>query len=153
MWRYSKKEKDLEEIFLHIQDIIEERNLDNELKQIEILQENLKKTAGELDINNYSKDDIFEVVEDDEIEDHQTVMTSDFVLKGFCDFCNEEIDFENNLSGLVLKDKSFVCQKCCTNANKETLEKWVETKMATQKDVKPIALWLMEIKNKSRLFY
>ena len=66
MWRYSKKEKDLEEIFLHIQDIIEERNLDNELKQIEILQENLKKTAGELDINNYSKDDIFEVVEDDE---------------------------------------------------------------------------------------
>jgi len=78
-------------------------------------------------------------------------MTLDFGSAGVCDICNGKIVFEKNLAGLVINDKFFACEKCCQQATKNDLDKWVETKNAKTENVRPIAFWLMQIKNKNKL--
>jgi len=124
----SQRNKDIDEIFLHI-----------------------KKLKGEFCSNedksdNISPDDIFEIVDQDE-------PTSDISFKnsGICDICGQDINFDENLSGLVLFDKFFACEDCCNDASNDVLNSWIETRNAKTEDVNPIALWLMNEKHKTRL--
>lgn len=159
----SQKDKDLEEIFAHIaqikQDQFEEVKRE-ELEPIKIIQESSGKTAGELEIDNYSDEDIFEVLgpvnqileEKDEFIEQPTTKVDEFIGSvGLCDICGTGFLFQKNLSGLVIHGKFFACETCCKDASKEDLDIWSESKMAKPADVKPIALWLMQHENKTRL--
>ena len=87
----------------------------------------------------------------DNSENISTIQLDDDTT-GTCDMCGKQMIFEHNLSGLVIYGKFFACEKCCQDASKDELNNWTESKMASPKDVKPIALWLMQEKNKTQLF-
>jgi len=69
---------------------------------------------------------------------------------GICDLCGHEMEFEKNLSGLVISDKFFACEECCKTASKEDLVSWTESKMVKPNDVRPIGLWTIQEKNKNK---
>ncbi len=130
-----QKDKDIEEIFLHV------KKLRSEYESVsEINTEKITLT------DNISPDDIFEVVDEDEINS-----TMNFKSTGFCDICGQDIIFDENLSGLILLNKFFACEECCKDASNNVLNSWIETRKAKTEDVKPIALWLMQEKHKNRL--
>ena len=52
----------------------------------------------------------------------------------------------------MIHGKFFACEKCCREASKKDLDHWTESRMAKPTDVKPIALWLMQKENRTRLF-
>jgi hypothetical protein len=135
MKRKSTKKQDLEEIFLHV-------------KYLKAEQKNSE---------NIPPEDMFEIVEF--IGDTDTSSSEEFVSKKIdsgplivCDFCGENIVPEKNLAGLVVSERNFACEKCCQEASQDKLNSWTESKTTKPADVKPIALWLMEEKNKSWLF-
>ena len=150
-----QRNKDIEEIFLHIKQIKDEQdNLENK-------REGRLDSADKFSLNNIPPEDVFEIVElENEFSDETSEFSEETISKikvdidssGICDFCKQEMVFENNLSGLVIHGKFFTCEKCCQVASKDELMKWAESKMSNFEDVKPIALWLMQEKNKSRLF-
>lgn len=160
----SKKEKDLREIFSHVKQIKLEKEKtedvqNNDLEPAKTIKDNTGIVAGEID--NISPDDLFEVVapideSTDESKDisEETVsqMKAEADSKGTCDMCGYDIEFEKNLSGLVINGTFFACEKCCHSSSKDKLDDWTKSKMANPEDVKPIALWLMEEKNKTQLF-
>jgi hypothetical protein len=148
MGKESQRDRDLEEIFLRVNQIRAERELD----PVVIIQDNVQMTAGELD--SIPPEDIFEIVEifEDFPEKISTKMINDSDSNGTCDICSKEIIFEENLSGLVVQGKFFSCEKCCNDASKDALNNWAKSKTTNLKEVKPIALWLMEEKNKTSLF-
>ena len=135
MKRKSTKKKDLEEIFLHV------RHLKDEQKNSETI----------------PPEDVFEIL--GFIEDTDNSSAEEFVSKKIdngplivCDFCGENIVPEKNLAGLVISERNFACEKCCHEVSENELNVWTESKTTKPWDVKPIALWLMEEKNKSWLF-
>jgi len=148
MGKLSQRDKDLKEIFLHVNQIKSER----ELEPVKIIQENVEMTAGELD--NIPPEDIFEIVEvfEEFPEKISSKMKVDVDSVGTCDICSQEIVFEENLSGLVINGRFFSCEKCCKEASKDALNNWAKFRTSDPKEVKPIALWLMEEKNKTKLF-
>jgi hypothetical protein len=155
----SHKLKEINEIGMHVQEIISEMenqiSKQEELNEITVIQENVGKTAGDLDISKIEAEDVFDVferVDEKEIDESVTKMTQAPSLVGFCDMCGQKISFEENLSGLVIFGKHFACEKCCQDASREDLEQWTINKMAKPDDAKPIAFWLMELKNKEKLF-
>jgi len=121
---------DLQEVLQHIKDIIEEKNKIAEITSIE----------------NFKEEDIFEIVEE------EIVTKKNLDKPNICDICKKEIIIDENLSGLVLFNKFFVCEKCCTNTSNNDLINWAEIKNAKLKDIKPIALWRMEEEHKTCLF-
>lgn len=149
MGKESQRDIDLEEIFLRVNQIRAERELD----PVVIIQDNVQMTAGELD--NIPQEDIFEIVEvfDDFPTDISTTkMKVDVNSVGTCDICSKEMVLEENLSGLVVHGKFFSCEECCNDSSKEVIDNWAHSKTTDSKEIKPIALWLMEEKNKTRLF-
>ncbi len=166
MLEESKRDKDIEEIFLHVKQIkAEQYKLENkredELDSIKINEEYTKQTLEEISLDNIPPEDVFEIVEPanefsneagESLEEAVSKMKVDIGTMGTCDFCKQEIIFEQNLSGLVIRNRFFTCEKCCQDASKDELMKWTKSKMANSKEVRPIALWLMQNKNRTRLF-
>jgi hypothetical protein len=161
----SQKEEDLEEIFSHIKELKKQQEQFNEgkednLEPINLIKESAEKIAGELDVEYITDEDLFEIVEPvekiiktkKEISEKPVVQIDDSIGSGgLCDICQTDFLFEKNLSGLVINGKFFACESCCQKASKDDLDHWTESKMAKPTDVKPIALWLMEHQNKTRL--
>ena len=150
MFENSHK-KDLEEIFLHVKKLKAEFGSTGETKKeksdnIDISRNNNEKISKEIIPENISPEDIFEIVEEDE-----TVTKMNLKTLGICDLCGQDISFDENLSGLVLFNRFFACEECCKDASNEVLNSWIETRNAKTEDVKPIALWLMQEKQKTRL--
>ncbi len=151
MFENSHKNKDIEEIFLHVKKLKAEFGSTGKRKKeksdnIDISRNNNEKISKELILENISPDDIFEIVDEDE-----TVSKMSLKTLGICDLCGQEISFDENLSGLVLFNRFFACEECCKDASNEVLNSWIETRNAKAEDVKPIALWIMQEKHKTRL--
>ena len=62
--------------------------------------------------------------------------------KRTCDICNNEIELEKNLSGLVVAGEYFACEHCCQQSNHEELTKWTKSRMNNTSDFQPIGLWI-----------
>jgi hypothetical protein len=159
----SKKQKDLEEISSHVKKLIDEKNINSDnqdrLDPFEIIKNKTDIIAGDIDLDKFTSEDFFEIVKPikDEVKDtsnlsKKSISTMQIESTGDCDICKQKIVFERNLSGLVIHGRFFACEKCCQDASKDDLSDWAETKTAKPEDVKPIALWLMQEKNKTRLF-
>jgi hypothetical protein len=152
----SQKDEDLEEIFLHVQQLKEEQNQlrgvnQGDLEPIDVIKDNIGQTAGEISADEISQEDVFEIIGpvDEDTLDPITKMLSG--TSGICDMCGKEIVFEENLSGLVIYGRFFTCEKCCQEASKDALNTWSKSRLADAEDVRPIALWLMQEKDKDRL--
>ena len=156
-----QKNKELEEIFLHIKQLKKEDNNENdlsekELEPIDIIMDKSNQIAGEIDIETILEDDVFEIVgpvteDEEQIEETFSKMKVGFGSASICDICGQKIVFEENLAGLVIDNSFFACEKCCQDASKKDLDAWTESKKANPEDVRPIAFWLMQLKNKNRL--
>ena len=153
----SQRNIDLKEIFSHIEQLkLERQQIEDikkeDLKPIYIIKDNIGITAGKLE--NIPPEDIFKIVSlvEEDSEEPITVMKADANSRGKCDICGKKIKFEKNLSGLIIHERYFACRKCCNKSSKEELNIWTELKKASPKEVKPIALWLMQEKNKTKLF-
>jgi len=150
----SKRIKDIEEIFLHIKQIKEEQD------KLENKREDRLDSVDKIYLDNIPPEDVFEIVEPvNEPSDKTGELLEETISKmkvvdssGICDICKQEMVFEKNLSGLVIHGRFFTCEKCCQVASKDELMNWTKSKMSNLEGVKPIALWLMQEKNKSRLF-
>jgi len=145
------KDIDLEEIFLHIKKLKQEKDLIKKIdkdKSIDkkIFDNNKEKIVKETMLDNISTDDIFLVVDEQEIVSKMKIKNS-----SLCDICGQDIVFDENLSGLVLLNKFFACEECCKNASNFVLNSWIETRNGKLEDVKPIAFWLMQEGHKTRL--
>ena len=155
MVNISQKQKDIQEIFQHIQKIQQEQKFEstiNEIEPVDLIKNQTGKIAGELSEEDFGPEDVFEIVGPVvETEDSVSKMALNFGSAGICDICRERIIFEENLAGLVISEKFFACEKCCQNASKADLDTWTESKGVKPEDVRPIAFWLMQIKNKDRL--
>ena len=150
----SQKQKDIQEIFQHIQKIKQEDKLTNkEIEPVNIIKETTGKVAGEISEEEFGPEDVFEIVGPFNETEQETVskMTLNLGSAGTCDLCGEKIIFEKNLAGLVVNETFFACEKCCKDSSKLDLDLWTESKNAKAEDVRPIAFWLMQIKNKNRL--
>jgi hypothetical protein len=161
----AQKDIDLDEIFSHIQQIKEEQKMTNVTKQeevepIKIIQENTKQLAGELTIEDIESGDVFEILGEVETTPNENLISignlsasvkEEPSSTGVCDICHQGILFERNLSGLVIHGQFFACENCCKDATKENLDIWAESKNAKPEDIKPIAFWLMEKDDKTRL--
>ena len=69
---------------------------------------------------------------------------------GTCDLCKNEIEFEDNLSGLVIADDYFICESCCKNTPKDELMNWSKPKISREKALRPIGLWLVDKQNRDK---
>ena len=149
----SHKNEDIEEIFMHIQKLKKQEGQEEQNdtpEPIDIISESTGQVAGELDLENISPDDVFEVIGPvDEVE--KTRMQTDDSSVGMCDMCKTAMLFEKNLAGLVIHGKFFACEKCCQDASKADLDSWTQSKNAKPADVKPIAFWLMQKEERTRL--
>jgi hypothetical protein len=144
MFKKQNQEKDIEEILLHVEKIKSEKD--------KFIEEKIYSKKSQEDINhdNIPPEDIFEIV-DNTNEEAVTKMRVDNGTHGSCDICEQEFEFEKNLSGLVIQDKIFLCEKCCQNASNDNLMNLTKSKSANPKDVRPIALWLMDNSNRKNL--
>jgi len=148
------KNKDIQEIFQHIQKIRQNQGIDSkncELKPIDLIKNQTGNIAGELSEEDFGPEDVFEIVGPVVEEEPVSKMALNVGSADICDICGEKIIFEKNLAGLVINDKFFACEKCCQVTSKKNLDSWTESKNAKPEDVRPIAFWLMQIKNKDRL--
>lgn len=133
----------LEEISDHIKDI-KNGNLESTNNQ--------ESKTEFLEWKEVTEGDLFEVVNKvEETNEEITTQMNYNLATRICDQCKEVINLENNLSGLVVHDSYFLCEKCCNNLSKEELDKWTKSRMAKPGDLKPVALWLMREKNKNKL--
>jgi len=64
--------------------------------------------------------------------------------------CNRKISLSQNPSGLVFKDKHFLCEDCCSSHSEEDLMEWTKTVMQSPSGGMPIALWLIQEQNKNK---
>ena len=141
----TQNDYDIEEIFTHVKLLKDEQEKPEEIDKVEF--ESIKTT------NDIPPENIFEIVGPEELlEQNVSKMKVDIESSGTCDICGQEFVFDDNLSGLTILGKFFSCEKCCQVASKDTLDSWINYKNAKLKDIKPIALWLMQEKNKTRLF-
>lgn len=159
------RNKELEEIFSHIEEIKQNKSFPNDLKQetpdpLKIIQQNTSHVAGDLNIDDIASGDVFQIISEvektpneelDSMGNLSTNISEETGSIGVCDICHTGMLFERNLSGLVIQNKFFACEKCCINASKKDLDFWTHSKNAKREDVKPIAFWLMEKENKTRL--
>jgi len=134
----------LDEISDHIKEIKDNKN---KTKNVSITD------SSPLLWEEVTEDDLFEVV--NKINEKQENITSKMDVNidtRICDICKRTINLEENLSGLVVHNSHFLCEECCQNSSKEDLDSWTISKTAKPGDLKPVALWLMNEKNKDQLF-
>jgi hypothetical protein len=162
---YSQKNKDLEEISLHIQELKQQQEIfkerkDETVNQIEIISKSTGQFAENLNLENIQPKDVsgkigyadesFQNEKETEIEKVTTMQTEPNSVV-ICDMCKTPMLFEKNLGGLVIHSKFFACEKCCQEASKNDLENWTESRIAKTNDVEIIGLWLMEKENRTKL--
>jgi hypothetical protein len=128
---------------LHVKKLKEEYGLIEKINSTKMLKE---KFENKIILENVSADDIFEIVDDEEI-----VSKMENKNFGICDICGQDIIFDENPSGLILLNRYFACEECCKDASNKILYSWIETRNAKTEDVKPIAFWLMEKNQRNRL--
>ncbi len=139
-----RDEIDLDEISNHVRNLQnKDRKEDNIISELNF-QEDINSELKEW--KEVSKDEIFE-----SSENISTIRDVNLDTRK-CDICKKTINLEKNLSGLVLHNSHFLCEECCQDSSKAELDVWMNTKMANPGDLKPVALWLMKEKNKTRLF-
>ena len=157
----SKMDEDLQEIFAHIERIkqknqIEEEPIVKQLEPIDVIRKTSGVTIGESDMQDFIDDDLFEIIgpADETREEvfEEEKITSMFVDSGLCDLCGKEMVLEEHLSGLIIRNEFFACESCCQDADKNVLDSWTSSRVASKEDVQPIALWLMQNKDKTKLF-
>jgi len=153
-----QKDSEVDEIFSHIKQLKAEQVNNDEINQDDIesintIKENTGTIGGETSYQGITAKDIFTIIRPDElVTENLSRMKVDIDSSGTCDICGKEIIFDENLSGLTIRGEFFSCEKCCQDASKETLDSWTEYKQGKPKDIIPIALWLMQEKNKTKLF-
>lgn len=165
MKELSDLERDLEEILLHVKKIKEEQdnftNKNNEyITPLGIIKDKSSIMTEESDFMDNIDNDLFEIVKlsQKSIFDNEKLLDQDFLeinqknIRGICDLCSSSFIFEENPSGLVINEEFFACENCCKELSKEELENWTKSKMKSSNRLKPIALWLMEKNNKTKLF-
>ena len=159
----SLNKKEIEEIFLHVKQLKGEKShlgnlTKDELDSGEIIHEKTETIKDETSINDISPVDLFEVIppvdesdneRDERIEETVSKMKLDMDPIGVCDICKKDFLFETNLAGLTAQGKFFVCKDCCKEVKKDELDYWSKSKMTSPEKIKPIALWIMEKKNKT----
>ena len=159
----SLNEKEIKEIYLHVTQLKAEKSHSGNLTKDgidsgETIHEKTEPIKDETLINDISPVDLFEVTapideSDNEREQHieETVskMKLDMDPIGVCDICKKDFLFETNLAGLTAQGKFFVCKDCCKEVKKDELDYWAKSKMTSSEKIKPIALWIMEKKNKT----
>lgn len=128
-------DKDLEEIFLHVKKLKAEYGKNEDVNKEKLV--NVKKITDNLLNKN--------------VENDESLAKNNLKSSNYCDICGQEFLLEKNLSGLVLLNKFFACEECCKHASNETLNSWIKTRNAKIQDAKPIALLVMQKKNKTRL--
>ena len=67
-----------------------------------------------------------------------------------CFLCNESIELEKNLTGLVISQEEgniFLCQNCCSQNPKNILIDWIKQKSDNLPRFRPIVSWLEEKKS------
>ena len=141
-----RDEIDLDEISNHIKELQKEDKKESIIKKMDA-QVGSKSELQEWE--EVPEEDIFEVLKPS--EENITRMDINLSTRK-CDMCKKTIKLDENLSGLVVHDTHFLCEDCCKESSKEDLDVWMNAKMAKPGDLKPVALWLMKEKNKTRLF-
>lgn len=142
--------KDIDEIISHIQKLKKTKSKKPPSKKGTSYKKLNKKKMSEIPESlknvNENNDEVFSSLQ---IEEQVTVMSPQVI--GFtddstvtCDFCNSDIVLGKNLSGLVVADEFFACEKCCQNIPKEDLMEWTKSKMVSASDVRPIGLWVIQ---------
>ena len=153
-------DKELEEIFLHIEKIRKKQTPSDDFEPLKIIKESTNHIAGDLNIEYISSGDVFEIIgEVEETPNENLISTGNLSTTineehssiGICDICHKGMLFERNLAGLVIHNKFFACEKCCMDTTKDDLDIWTHSKNAKPEDVRPIAFWLMEKENRTRL--
>jgi len=158
-------DEELQEIFSHVKQLRKEQDSTDNLKQekleaLKIIKESKKHIAGDLNIEDIASEDVFEIIGEIEktpnenlisIGNLSTTIDEEPGSIGVCDICHKGMLFERNLAGLIIGNKFFACEKCCVDATKEKLDIWTHSKNAKPEDVRPIAFWLMEKENRTRL--
>jgi len=129
------KDKDLKEIFLHVKKLKAEFGINKDVNKEKLV--NIK----EIPDNFLNKN----------VEHDESLVKNNLKSSNYCDICGQEFSLEKNLSGLVLLNKYFACGECCKHASNETLNSWIKTRNVKIQDAKPIALLVMQKKNKTRL--
>ena len=154
----TQKDGEIEEIFSHVKQLKAdhekfEDTIQDKIEGIKTIKDNTGKILGEANIEGILPEDIFEIVGPEELlAEDISKMKVDIESSGTCDICGKEFVFEENLSGLTIRGTFFTCEKCCQDASKETLDGWVNYKNEKPENTKPIALWLIQEKNKTQLF-
>lgn len=140
----STDEKELEEIYLHVKKLRTQRNSTEEIDKKEI-STNSKIIVNKI-LPDFFSDNISDKVNEVDPSSKMSLKTS-----AICDLCGEDFFIDENLSGLILSNKFFACEECCKDASNDVLNKWMNTRNSKLGELRPIALWLMQEKNKKRL--
>ncbi len=148
--------KDIDEIISHIQKLKKTKSkpLQSKKGKSDKTENKSKKSETSDSLKKVHKDND-EVGSSLQIEEQITIMNPKVI--GFtdestvsCDFCNQDIVLGKNLSGLVVADEFFACEKCCQEIPKEDLMEWTKTKMVSTNDVRPIGLWVIQQQGKNK---
>ncbi len=67
-----------------------------------------------------------------------------------CGICQNKFHLHNHQSGLVFKDKIFVCEECSKNTSENDIMDWSRSIMQNPGCGMPIALWLIHEQNKDK---
>jgi hypothetical protein len=147
----THRDKDIQEIFLHVKKLKAEYGLIDEvdkekLDNIETIKKDKEKNFKKTNKYNISSNNVVKTVDQNETLSKFSLKTS-----CICDICGQNISLDENLSGLILLNRFFACEECCRDASNEILNSWIKTRNAKNEDAIPIALWLMQKNHKTQL--
>ncbi|MBN2368010.1 hypothetical protein JXC34_03250 [Candidatus Woesearchaeota archaeon] len=64
--------------------------------------------------------------------------------EAICDICKKDFSLDEHGMGLVIRDKYYACQDCCSALSKESLFIWTTSRMGTTRNFKQIFQWVWE---------
>jgi len=147
----THRDKDIQEIFLHVRKLKAECGLIEEVDKEKLENIETIKKDNEKNFKKINQDDISSNNVDKAVDQNETLSKLSLKTSGICDICGQNISFDENLSGLILLNRFFACEECCKDASNDILNSWIKTRNARNEDAIPIALWLMQKKHKTRL--
>ena len=144
------KNKDIDEISSHIKKLKKINSVNRKSKKSPSKRRKNKKTKSKaINKSNKIEENNTEILSSLQIQEPVSIMNPEVI--GFtddstvtCDVCNHEIVLGKNLSGLVVADEFFACEKCCQEIPKKKLMDWTKSKMVSGSDVRPIGLWVIQ---------
>ena len=129
---------DLDEIFHHIQEIIDEKTVDRNIDSDNPIESTIPEEISNVPLSAIRKSDFSrENVPWSWVYDSLRI----------CDICKQDFALEKNLSGLTISGKFFACEHCCQTLSKEELLEWTKSRMNKPSDVRSIGVWLMSKKS------